>query len=401
LFGVGSIFCVQKVTMPSILITNARLALPDQIVPNGSVWVEDGKIKAWTPGRFDQIPANIDVLDAVGKLLSPGFIDLHLYGGGGSTVIDGTADAIATILRTHAQHGTTGVLLTTVTAELPAIDQALKAIAKHQDNPVQVNKGANVLGIHIESCFLSVGKRGAHLQEWLRTPSIDLFQNWQDASGGRIKLLSIAPELNNADQVIPYVQAQGVIASFAHSEADFDLAKSWIDRGVRICTHLFNAMTGFSHRAPGAAGAFLSDDRAMVQIIADGVHVHPVGLELAYRCKGAQGICIVTDALGPAGTDLTSFHFFDRLVKVTDRACFLPDGTLAGSRLTMNRAVQIFADATSAPVHEVIRMATLNPATVLDLSHKKGSISVGKDADLVLLDDQFQVAWTMIEGQII
>jgi N-acetylglucosamine-6-phosphate deacetylase len=387
--------------MPSCVIINAQLALPDQIIPNGSVWVEAGKIKAWTPGAFETLPAGIAILDAGGKLLSPGFIDLHLYGGGGSTVIDGTEEAIATILRTHAKHGTTGVLLTTVTAELPVIDRALRAIAGYLENKEPIYQGANVLGIHIESCFLSTGKRGAHRQAWLQTPSIELFQNWQDASGGRIKLLSIAPELKNADQVIPYVQAQGVVASFAHSEADFDTTKSWIDRGMRICTHLFNAMTGFSHRAPGAAGAFLSDERAMVQIIADGVHVHPVGLELAYRCKGAQRICIVTDALGPAGTDLSSFHFFDRLVSVTDRACFLPDGTLAGSRLTMNRAVQIFAENTSAQLHEVIRMATLNPATVLDIGYNKGSISAGKDADLVLLDDQFQVAWTMIEGRII
>jgi N-acetylglucosamine-6-phosphate deacetylase len=387
--------------MSSCVIVNAQVVLADQIIPKGSVWVEDGKIKAWTPGVFEALPTEIEVLDAKGKLLSPGFIDLHLYGGGGSTVIDGTEEAIATILRTHAKHGTTGVLLTTVTAELPVIDRALKAITRHLDTPQHESLGANVLGVHIESCFLSVGKRGAHLQEWLQTPSTELFQSWQDASGGRIKLLSIAPELKNADQVIPYVQAQGVVASFAHSEADFDTAKNWIDRGVRICTHLFNAMTGFSHRAPGAAGAFLSDERAMVQIIADGVHVHPVGLEMAYRCKGAQRICIVTDALGPAGTDLSSFHFFDRLVDVTDRACFLPDGTLAGSRLTMNRAVQIFAENTSAQVHEVIRMATFNPATVLDIEHRKGSISAGKDADLVLLDDQFQVEWTMIEGLII
>lgn len=384
----------------SIILRNGTIYQPHQIIPQGDIWLENGRIKAISS---EPIPndGNASVIDVQGQIISPGFIDLHIYGGGGASVMDATPEAIQTILRTHAQYGTTGMLVSTVTAEIPLLISALQAIDQTAQIPTEETQGTKVLGVHLESCFLAPPKRGAHKLEWLQTPSIPLFQQLQAASGNRIKLMTIAPELAGAAELIEYVWTQGVVASFGHTDADYDTAVAWIRKGMHICTHLFNAMNGLGHRAPGGAGAFLTESAAMVQIIPDGVHVHPAALEVAYRAKGADKICLVTDSLMVAGTDITKFYFFDRLAKATDRACFLPDGTLAGSRLTMNRAVKLFHETTSATLHEALHMASLNPAKAIDLDQHKGSLEVGKDADVLVLDHDLNVHMTFVEGRLI
>jgi N-acetylglucosamine-6-phosphate deacetylase len=385
----------------STLLRNGVIYQPHQIIPKGDIWLENGRIKAISPTPIQDVDAHTDVVDIKGQIIAPGFIDLHIYGGGGAAVMDATPEAIKTILQTHAQYGTTGMLVSTVTAEIPLLWQALKAIDAAAQKSTDQTLGSKVLGVHLESCFLAPPKRGAHKLEWLQEPSIELFQQLQDASGGRIKLMTIAPELPGAAALIEYVWKQGVVASFGHSDADYDTTVAWIRKGMHICTHLFNAMNGFGHRAPGGAGAFLTESAAMVQLIPDGVHVHPAGLELAYQAKGADKICLVTDSLMVAGTDITEFYFFDRLAKATDRACFLPDGTLAGSRLTMNRAVQLFVESTSATLQEALHMASLNPAKAIGLDRQKGSLEVGKDADVLVMDHQLKVQMTFIEGSLV
>ena len=382
----------------SIILRNGTIYQPHQIITAGDIWLEDGRIKAISTEPIRDVGENTLVIDVEGSIISPGFIDLHIYGGGGASVLDADPEAVSTILHTHAQYGTTGMLVSTVTAEIPLLLKALKAVDLAAQKSPAETRGAKVLGVHLESCFLAPPRRGAHKLEWLKDPDIELFQSLQDASGGRIKLMTIAPELPGAAELIEYVWKQGVVASFGHSAADYDTATFWIRKGMHICTHLFNAMNGFAHRAPGGAGAFLTEDAAMVQIIPDGIHVHPVGLELAYRAKGADKICLVTDSLLVAGTDITEFYFFDRLATATDRACFLPDGTLSGSRLTMNRAVQLFQESTSATLQETLHMASLNPAKAIGLDQHKGSLEVGKDADVLVLDQNLNVLLAFVEG---
>ncbi len=383
----------------STILRNGTIYLPHQIIQQGDIWLENGRIKAISETPISAPDAQTEVIDVQGCIVSPGFIDLHIYGGGGAAVMDATPEAVATILHTHAQYGTTGMLVSTVTAEIPLLLRALEAIDIAAQKNVTDTLGAKVLGVHLESCFLAAPKRGAHKLEWLQTPSIDLFQQLYAASGERIKLMTIAPELAGAAKLIEYVWEKGVVASFGHSDADYDTAVRWIRKGMHICTHLFNAMNGFGHRAPGGAGAFLTESAAMVQIIPDGVHVHPAGLQLAYLAKGAEKICLVTDSLLVAGTDIKEFNFFDRLATATDRACFLPDGTLAGSRLTMNLAVQLFVESTSATLQEALHMASLNPAKAIGLEQQKGSLEVGKDADVVVMDPQMNVQLTFVEGK--
>lgn len=384
----------------SIILRNGTIYQPHQIIPQGDIWLENGRIKAISSEHI-QNDGNASVIDVQGQIISPGFIDLHIYGGGGAAVMDATPEAIHTILRTHAQYGTTGMLVSTVTAEIPLLFSALQAIDQAAQISPAESQGAKVLGVHLESCFLAPPKRGAHKLEWLQTPSIPLFQQLQSASGGRIKLMTIAPELAGAAELIEYVWTQGVVASFGHTDADYDTAVAWIRKGMHICTHLFNAMNGLGHRTPGGAGAFLTESAAMVQIIPDGVHVHPAALEVAYHAKGADKICLVTDSLMVVGTDISEFYFFDRLAKATDRACFLPDGTLAGSKLTMNRAVKLFHETTSATLHEALHMASLNPAKAIGLDQHKGSLEVGKDADVLVMDHDLNVHMTFVEGMLI
>jgi N-acetylglucosamine-6-phosphate deacetylase len=385
----------------SLILRNGTIYQAQQIIPNGNIWIEDGRIKAISAEPFRKVDSHTLVIDVEGSIIAPGFIDLHIYGGGGASVLDADPAAVETVLRTHARYGTTGMLVSTVTAEVDLLKKALHAVDQVAQKPISTTLGAKVLGVHLESCFLAPEKRGAHKLEWLQEPSIELFESFQAASGGRIKLMTIAPELPGAEELIEHVWRQGVVASFGHSAADYDTAVHWIRRGIHLCTHLFNAMNGLGHRAPGGAGAFLTQAEAMVQIIPDGVHVHPAGLELAYRAKGPDNICLVTDALLPAGTDIAEFYFFDRLVKVSDRACFLPDGTLSGSRLTMNRAVQLFKEYTSASLQEVLHMASLNPAKAIGLAQQKGSLEVGKDADVLVLDQDLKVLLALVEGTVV
>lgn len=385
----------------SLILLNGTIYQPQQILPNGHIWIENGRIKAISSKPFQDIPAGTLVIDVEGQIIAPGFIDLHIYGGGGASVLDAEAAAVETVLHTHAQYGTTGMLVSTVTAEIPVLLKALSAVNQVAQKSPAETQGAKVLGVHLESCFLAPERRGAHKLEWLQRPSIELFQELQAASGNRIKLMTIAPELDGAPELIEHVWREGVVASFGHSAADYTTAVQWIRKGMHICTHLYNAMNGLGHRAPGGVGAFLSEKEAMVQIIPDGVHVHPAALEVAYQAKGPEKICLVTDALLPAGTDIQEFYFFDRLVKVTDRACFLPDGTLSGSRLTMNRAVQLFVEYTSATLQEALHMASLNPARALGLGAEKGSLEVGKYADVLVLDQDLNAKLVLVEGTVV
>lgn len=385
----------------SLILRNGTIYQPQQIIANGQIWIENGRIKAISAEPFQDIPEETLVIDVEGQIIAPGFIDLHIYGGGGASVLDAKPESVETVLHTHAQHGTTGMLVSTVTAEIPLLLEALKAVDQAAQKSPAAIQGAKVLGVHLESCFLAPERRGAHKLEWLQRPTIELFQQLQAASGNRIKLMTIAPELDGAPELIEYVWKEGVVASYGHSAADYSLAIQWIRKGMHICTHLYNAMNGLGHRAPGGVGAFLTEAAAMVQIIPDGIHVHPAALEVAYQAKGPDKICLVTDALSPAGTDIQEFYFFDRLVKVNDKACFLPDGTLAGSRLTMNRAVQLFVEYTSATLQEALHMASLNPARAIGLDHEKGSLEVGKYADVLVLDQDLNVELVLVEGNVV
>jgi N-acetylglucosamine-6-phosphate deacetylase len=255
--------------------------------------------------------------------------------------------------------------------------------------------------VHLEAPFLNPAKGGAHRKEFLLMPSVRKFRELYDLSNGSIRILSIAPELDGALELVAYAKELGVVTALAHSEADFAATGGAIAAGMTLCDHLFNGMLPFTNRSPGPIGAFLTDDTTFVELISDGYHVHPAVMKVVIRAKGPDRVALVTDAVTPAGTDMDSFVILGTTLKVRGSSCFTPDGTLAGSALTMNKAVKVILDNNVASLEDVLKMASLTPARVLGLDRKKGTLEVGKDADLVVADDDLNVFLTVSEGRIV
>lgn len=382
--------------LETLVLNNACIYTPSEIIQNGCVLIENGIIKAISlqplNGRYNSI-------DCKGKWLLPGFIDIHVNGGGGGMSIDGTRESIEKIVTAHAKYGTTGMLITTISVEDSLLEQSIVNITEVINGNVA---GAKVLGIHLEGPFLSNGKRGAHQKQFLKKPDMELFNKINAIAKGHIKILSLAPELENAFDVIQQACKKDVIVGFAHSEADFNTTRKAIDSGMRLCTHLFNGMAPLSHKEPGPVGAFLTTQETYVEIISDGIHIAPPIMEIIYKSKSKQEIVIVTDAVTPAATDMKTFEILGVELEVRDNSCYMPNtDNLAGSALTMNKAVKIFNSHTSSTLLDAINMASLNPARLLKIDNKKGSIEVGKDADLILTDADLNVSLTIVEGKVV
>ena len=382
----------------NFLIRNVKIHCPDAIISNGQVLVENGKIKKISA---TEIETAFPVIDGKGRWLLPGLIDTHINGGGGGMSTDCTTESIKKIVQTHAKFGTTGMLVTMISAEENVLmDSAAAIAAVSEDKAIQ---GSKILGIHLEGPFLSEGKRGIHQKEVLRKPDIELFDRINKAAKNKIKILAIAPELEGAMDLIEHAVKQGIIVGLAHSEATYDMTKTAISKGVNLCVHIFNAMNPLSHKEAGPVGAFLTTENTFIEIIPDGVHVVPEVMKVIYKVKNPNNIIIVTDAVRPAGTNMKFFEMSGTEVAVSGNTCYLPTtNILAGSALTMNVALKTFIEKTpKCPILDAIKMVSLNPARLLKMDDKKGSIEEGKDADLILVDDEFNVQLTMVEGGIV
>jgi len=260
--------------------------------------------------------------------------------------------------------------------------------------------GAKILGVHLEGPFISPKQAGAHVKDFILSPDLGLFDHWQELSGQRVKLVTVAPEQPNAIKFIQHLVQKNVIASIGHSDASFAIAQAGIDAGATHATHLFNAMSGFHHRRPGCVGALLLDARVMAELVADGFHLDPAALELAVTTKGMQGLVLVTDAMRAQCLGEGCFELGQQEVRVKDQQVRLVDGTLAGSVLTMNQALKNMLKFTRHDLQELLPLVSANPAKALQLFAEKGSIANNKDADLVVLDGELQVVMTFCQGQI-
>ena len=383
----------------NFLIRNVKVHCPDSIISNGQVLVEEGKIKRISSTEIET--TDFPVIDGEGKWLLPGLIDIHINGGGGGMSTDCSTESIEKIVQTHAKFGTTGMLVTMISAEENVLIDSAAAIATVADD--KTIQGSKILGIHLEGPFLSEGKRGVHQKEVLRKPSIELFYKINKSAKNKIKILSLAPELDGAMDLIEYAVKQGIIVGLAHSEATYDVTKQAISKGLNLCIHLFNGMSPLSHKEAGPVGAFLTTENTFVEIIPDGIHIVPEVMKVVYRVKNPNNIIIITDAVRPAGTDMKFFEMLGSEIAVSGNTCYLPTtNILAGSALTMNVALRIFMEKTpKCPILDAIKMASLNPARLLKIDDRKGSIEEGKDADLILVDDEFNVRLTVVEGNIV
>ena len=330
-------------------------------------------------------------IDTAGRLF-PGFVDVHVHGGGGADVMDASMDAFEQIAMTHARHGTTSLVLTTVASSHEAILETLSAWQKPANW-----RGADVLGFHLEGPFIHPDRRGAHPVEHLRTPAREDLRTY--AATGPVRILTVAPELPGADETIRAARELGIVVSLGHSSATYDEAMRAFDFGAKSATHLFNAMDGLHHRRPGLAAAALDRADAMVELILDGVHVHPAVARLAVRIKGRHGVMLVTDAVSVVDMPEGRYWFAGDEMVYKDGEVRRPDGTLAGSALTMERAVQVgLAHGVFLPA-DVPYVAAANAARLL--GEWRGRIERGYRADLVALSEEGAVTHTIVGGRLV
>ncbi len=383
------------ISSDSILIKGGKLIWPEGAEERGDILINKGII-ADLGGDIESLHA--EVIDAQGMWVAPGFIDLHVHGGGGLEVMDGSYEAICTMAKVHSKGGTTAFLPSAATAShdefIAAIDATLQGMEKGTG-------GAQVLGINLEGPYLNPKKRGAQRAEDVRVPDIHEFEEFWEASKGTIKLITVAPEVEGAIDFIKMVRSMGVRISVGHSDATFEEAINSFEAGVSHVTHTFNGMSGLHHREPGLAGAALLHPSVMAELIADGVHIHPKMMELFFKVKGREGICLVTDAISGMGLPDGIHTLAGERVIVDEGVCRIEDGTLAGSTLTMSKAVKNMIRLVGVSLQDAIRMATLNPAMAIGIEAQKGDLKPGMDGDIVILDENLDVVFTIARGEVI
>lgn len=347
---------------------------------------------------FHDIPADIDaaVRDFGDAVISPGFIDVHVHGANGCDFLDGSYESFNEVSKFLAATGTTGFLATTLTASpstiTNAIETFLDAKARHVD-------GAAPLGVHLEGPFINEDKRGAQNRAFIRKPDPEELREYADRLGPYFKLITLAPELDSDFCTIQFAKSRGAVVSAGHTTSDYDTARLAFDAGVRHVTHLFNAMEPLHHRSPGLVAAALTDQRVSVELIADTIHVHPGVLKTALAAKERSKVTLITDCMRAANlTDgMYSLGGLDVIVK--DGIARTQEGNLAGSTLRMIDAVRNIVEYCGISLPAAVQMASLNPATELGLGESKGSLDVGKDADITVFTDDFSVIETYVAGE--
>ena len=353
--------------------------------------LDDGRIASVEPMRSDDEP-----FDAAAAIVVPGLLDVHTHGAAGVQVIDGAGADLDRLAQWYAAHGVTGFLATIGGSRAHLFDGVAAARAHLAAGP---GAGARCLGIHLEGPFLNPDAFGAFQPDTILPADVELFAELLDAAGGHLRLMTIAPEVPGAEAVIDLALASGVTCSAGHSRATAAEATRAADAGVRGVTHLFNAMAPFHHREPGLVGAALTDPRLVCEVIADGVHVHPAAARLAVLAKGVAGVALVTDSVAATGLPDGDYELEEQFVTVVDGVARLADGTLAGSTLTLDRAVANLAAWTGLPLTEAVRSATEVPARLVGAA-ERGTIAVGREADLAAFDADHRLLWTMVGGRL-
>ncbi len=371
------------------MLANARVVAGRRVLHPGWMTVDGRRIVgvgAGDPPRIDAV-----VHDMAGRYVLPGFIDVHMHGGGGAQI---TTDDPAEILRAvafHQTHGTTSTLASLVTDQLDRMVASVRTIAQI----IREDEGPSIIGVHLEGPFLNPAKRGSHHSEYLLAPNLPALRQLLDAGDGNVRVVTLAPELPGGMDLLREVVSAGVIAAVGHTDADYDQAKDAFASGARLATHLFNAMRHFHHRDPGPAGAALANEAVTCELINDGVHVHDEATRIAIQAAGPERIAFVTDATPAAGMTNGDFHLGPVPVYARDGKVTLADGTLAGSTLTMDAAVRHAVQCVGIPIVDAAIAAATTPAALLGIADRTGSIHPGKDADLVILSGDLRVEVVM------
>ncbi|MGC5343027.1 N-acetylglucosamine-6-phosphate deacetylase [Streptomyces sp. DT24] len=370
----------------STVLAGARVVLPTGTVENGRVIVEGTRIAGSTPD-------DARTVDLTGHWVVPGFVDMHNHGGGGASFATGTAEQVLTGVRMHREHGTTTIVASTVTGSLDTLAAQAGMLSE------LVEQG-ELAGVHFEGPFISPCRKGAHSEGLLRHPDPAEVRKLMDAARGTAKMFTLATELPGGIDSVRLLVENGVIAAVGHTDATYEQTVEAIDAGATVATHLFNAMPPLGHRAPGPIAALLEDERVTVELINDGTHLHPAALELAYHRAGARRVALITDAMDAAGFGDGRYELGPLAVEVKDGVARLMEGgSIAGSTLTLDTAFRRAVTIDRIPVDDVVRSISANPARLLGVYDRVGSLEPGKDADLVVLDADFALKGVMRRGE--
>ena len=390
--------------MDRTLIFNGRIITPYRMINNGSILVEDGKIADISEGRLPV--SECTTIDAKGLYVSPGFIDIHTHGGGGFDFMDGTVEAYLGAAIEHAKHGTTALVPTTVTSTKESLKETFEIYKKAKASKY---KGASLLGLHLEGPYFSMEQRGAQDPRYIKNPEREEYEkilSWSDD----IIRWSAAPELDGAMEFGRFLKEKNILPSIGHSNAIYEEVIEAFENGYTHITHLYSGMSGVrrinAYRYAGVIESAFLIDEMTVEIIADGAHLPSSLLKLIYKIKGPDKIALVTDSMRaagmPEGESILGGIRDGQKVIVEDGVAKLPDRTaFAGSVATADRLVRTMINIAEVPLIDAVRMMTTTPAKIMKIDDRKGSIVVGKDADLVIFDEDINIQTTMVEGEVV
>ena len=380
------------------IILGSKIITPLKVIENGIVIVNDGMIEY--VGE-EKKAANLVSYDNIykGEYIVPGFIDIHCHGGNGYDTMDSTYEALKEISKFKAKNGCTGFLATTVTSSIKETVKALNNVNEY--NKQSPEEGAEIVGVHLEGPFINAKQKGAQREDLIILLCIEIVKKFISESGGLIKIITYTPELDTDFEFTSFLNNKGIIPSVGHSFADYETIISAIKFGLKSSSHIFNQMKGIHHREPGTIGAILTEENLFAEIITDCIHVHPAIVNLLVRAKGVDKIILITDAMRAAGLQDGTYDLGGLKVIVKNSEARLGSGNLAGSTLTMNRAVKNMIEKVGINIKESVKMASLNPARLLGLDKDRGSLTPGKRADIVVLDDNFNVVYTIKKGKVI
>jgi N-acetylglucosamine-6-phosphate deacetylase len=384
--------------MTTTLIHARRVLTPTGEIVAAGILIREGVIEAIGPREGMHLPDAATEIAATDKTAIPGFVDVHIHGAGGRDVMEATPEALATVTKTVARHGTTSMVATTVTASADDICRSSEGIARYMASQRESSDPrAEVLGIHFEGPFLNEIRRGVHPAEWLRLPSEQLLERFVAAAGGNALMITMAPELPGAMPCIDAAIKAGLVVGIGHTDATYEQARAAIARGAHHAVHVYNAMRPFSHRDSGVIGAILTTPSVSAELIADGVHVEEAAMRLLFQAKSSDCVILVSDGVSATGMPDGKYMLGGFEVTLRGGACRNSEGKLAGSILTLDQALRNVV-ALGKSFESTTRMLTLNPAGLLGVEFKKGALRVGADADILLMDQTMHLSGVWIRG---
>lgn len=372
-------------------IINGKVILHDEIVTK-NVFIEGDKIVEISERK----PEKEDIIDAKELYVSPGFIDIHTHGRGGYQVMDPTFESLNTISKASLQTGVTSFLVSTVTMPIESISHAIENVVKNKEKV----EGAQILGVHMEGPFFSKVYKGAQLEEYMIHPTIQNFVSIVNNNEDIVKKVSLAPELEGATELTPYLCGKGIIVSLGHTNATYQEAQRAIDLGATSVTHTYNAMTPLTHREVGVTGTVMINQNVYAELVLDGIHVSYPAAKVLLKMKGKDKVVLITDSVETAGLPDSIYESSMGTVRVNNHQVRLLNGTLAGSQADMNQCVKNVYQHLGLTLNQAVSLASYNPAKSLGID-KMGEIKVGNFADIIFFDDNFQMKQTIVKGKVL